>query len=70
MLFLVVFFINLADFLCPLHSNLGIGTFACSGPPIQRAPPPSASQNPPPFIGQPYRPGGVVQRLDILNRMA
>uniref|UniRef100_A0A1J3ELB5 Germinal-center associated nuclear protein n=1 Tax=Noccaea caerulescens TaxID=107243 RepID=A0A1J3ELB5_NOCCA len=30
-----------------------------SGPPIQRAPPPSASQNPPSFIGQPYRPGGV-----------
>ena len=39
---------------------------ACSGASVQRAPSPSGFQNPPPFIGQPYRPGGV-QRLDILN---
>ncbi|CAA7015962.1 unnamed protein product [Microthlaspi erraticum] len=38
-----------------------------SGPPIPRAPPPSASQNPPPFIGQPYRPGGV-QSFPPVNR--
>ncbi|CAH8356714.1 unnamed protein product [Eruca vesicaria subsp. sativa] len=30
-----------------------------SGSPIQRAPSPSAFQNPSPFVGQPYRPGGV-----------
>ncbi|CAG7878255.1 unnamed protein product [Brassica rapa] len=38
-----------------------------SGPPVQRAPSPSASQNPPPFIGQPYRPGGV-QSSPPMNR--
>ncbi|KAJ0249662.1 SAC3 family protein B [Hirschfeldia incana] len=39
----------------------------CGGAPVQRAPPSSGFQNPPPFIGQPYRPGGV-QSSPPMNR--
>ncbi|KAF3609857.1 hypothetical protein DY000_02051327 [Brassica cretica] len=51
------------NFLCPSRSNLRIETFA----PIQRAPSPSASQNPSPSVGQPYRPRGL-QSSPAMNR--